>query len=114
VGRVLAAAVAAETELDDDDDLTDEERVRVNACEDGYPPPPPFTYVGSELVVLESREYDMPRTVQVQRFVDGNGRSCSTLDIYRAVMAMEAADNWEGHRGDDVYADLARQMERGR
>lgn len=49
-----------------------------------------------------------------QRFVDGNGRSCSTLDIYRAVMAMEAADNWEGHRGDDVYADLARQMERGR
>jgi hypothetical protein len=74
-----------------------------------YPPPPPYTYVGTELVALESRDMDS-QLVEEDRWLDGNGHSCSMLDIYRWC-AYREGDDGDYAGAARVRADVQRQLD---
>ena len=81
------------------------------AADADYPPPPPYTYVGTELVALESRDMDS-QLVEEDRWLDGNGHSCSMLDIYRWC-AYREGDHGDYSEAARVRADIQRQLDAG-
>jgi hypothetical protein len=82
----------------------DDESAALSEASEDYVATPPFTFVGleSELVTLPGD--DTARQLDMERFLDANGRSCSMLDIYRA-------DFGDGSEDSGYLADAQRQIE---
>lgn len=71
---------------------------------DPYEPQPPFTFVGTETVLVVIDKTDEPRTQEVERWLDDNGRSCSVLDLYRAVQHPAGEGDYE--TSDRIQAQI--------
>ena len=100
VGRITVEA--DELDLDDDSDL-DRDVALLTAIDSGEATPP-FRFVGMEPTILHHPGCDDGEPVNVERFLDANGRSVSVLDIYRA-------DHADGSEGHGYLADAYRQVE---
>ena len=83
VKRRIDARAAVLLEYDDDDELDDLDLDRL-APDIGYVATPPFTFVGMEPTELDTPGCDPVEPVLVERFLDGNDRSVSLADLYRA------------------------------
>jgi hypothetical protein len=95
VQRILAAAA------EDDDGM-----VLLDA-RGGYRATPPFTFVGMEPVIVDLPGCDEGQLAEEPRYLDANGHSVSRLDIYRARMKLEEADQYAESAA--IEADLDRQ-----
>lgn len=80
VQRAIAAEAKPEAE---DGDLDARELALLDATDTGQEPRAPFRFVGMEPTVLEIPGVDTVEPVDVERFLDANGRSVSMEDIYR-------------------------------
>jgi hypothetical protein len=67
----------------------------------------PFTFCGVDTVLIIDRRDD-PRAATEERWLDGNGRSCSVLDIWR-YYTHRAGDHGDYETGERVRADMERQ-----
>jgi hypothetical protein len=67
----------------------------------------PFTFCGVETVLITERHND-PRAAFEERWLDGSGRSCSVLDIWR-YCTHRAGDHADYETGERVRADMDRQ-----
>jgi len=67
----------------------------------------PFTFCGAETVLITDR-LDDPRAATEERWLDGNRRSCSVLDIWR-YYTHRAGDHGDYETGERVTADMDRQ-----
>ena len=82
VQRAVVAAAEAEAELDDD--LDDLDLDRLSIPETRYVATQPFRFCGMEPVELDTPGCDPVEPVLMERFLDGNERSVTLADLYRA------------------------------
>jgi len=97
VHRMLAAAEDDDGGDDDGGLLFDPEPVLAE----------PFTYCGVEVEIVQHRGED-PCLQESERWLDGTGRSCSVLDIWR-YYTHRAGDHGDYETEERVCADMARQ-----
>src|SRR5271166_815215 len=112
VQQILSERQADEDDDDEeDDDLTADELAPLDGGEedDDYPPPPPYTHVGRERVWCAGAKGEGGRWTEQDRWVDGNGRSCSELDVYRWCV-YRANDDGDYEGAARVRADMGRQI----
>jgi hypothetical protein len=64
----------------------------------------PFTFCGVETALITDRRDDS-RAATEERWLDGNGRSCSVLDIWR-YCTHRAGDHGDYETGERVTADM--------
>ena len=97
VHRMLNADADDDPDLDLSADDLDEIALFDATDDDDYPPPGPFTDVGTVRGVGGMKDET--------RYLDGNGRPCSALDVYRRLMLMEnVLDDYAG--ADAIRASL--------
>ncbi|WP_133056195.1 hypothetical protein [Mycolicibacterium tusciae] len=101
--RAETDATNAELEAELADEFEDDDLDRLDVPS-RYVATPPFQFVGMEPTTLEIPGVDTVEPVDVERFLDANGRSVSMQDIYRTDFANGSED-----RGD--LADAEAQIE---
>ena len=92
---------------DDDSDLDAAELARLEALDSGQPVVPPITCVGVATTITEVKGWDAPQVGRELRYLDAEGHSLSTLDVYRYGQALEQAGRWT--EAEELTAELDRQ-----
>jgi hypothetical protein len=74
---------------------------------DPFEPTPPFTFCGTETVLVVVGKGDEPSTQESGRWLDANGRSCTVLDLWRWVTHRDGEGDYDA--ADRVRADIERE-----